>query len=152
LLFIFHFDCFIAVFSKMRGFNTIVKRAVMPRVKNLNVRFNSHSAGVITTEDNMLCTPNGPLTTTTELSVVDTTKGDRWPVFRLLQATGHLAEGVPEPKDLNEELSVKMYSSMVQIQVLDEIMNLAQRQGRISFYMQAAGEEAIHVGKFRAPL
>ena len=79
--------------------------------------------------------------------MVDTTEGARWPVFRLLNANGQLVEGVPEPA-LTEELSVKMYTSMVQIQVLDDIMNLAQRQGRISFYMQASGEEAIHVGMY----
>ncbi len=93
-------------------------------------------------------TPNGPLATTNELCVVDTTQGARWPVFRLLNASGKLVEGVKEP-ELTEELSAKMYSSMVQIQVLDEIMNLAQRQGRISFYMQATGEEAIHIGNCR---
>jgi 2-oxoisovalerate dehydrogenase E1 component alpha subunit len=107
------------------------------------VRFSSSTTCV---KDNMLMTPNGPLVTTKDLCVVDTTQGARWPVFRLLNSTGQLVEGVPEPKDINEELAVKMYSSMVQIQVLDEIMNLAQRQGRISFYMQAAGEEAIHIG------
>jgi len=97
--------------------------------------------------DNMLMTPNGPLATTSELHVVDTTQGARWPVFRILNAAGQLVEGVKEPAEVNEELAVKMYESMVQIQVLDEIMNLAQRQGRISFYMQAHGEEAIHIGK-----
>lgn len=91
-------------------------------------------------------TPNGPLNTTKDLCVVDTTQGARWPVFRLLKANGQLEEGISEPTDITEESATKMYSSMVQIQVMDEIMNLAQRQGRISFYMQAAGEEAIHVG------
>lgn len=95
----------------------------------------------------MLQTPIGLLNTTQELCVVDTTQGAKWPVFRLLQSNGKLVEGVPEPTDLNEELAAKMYSAMVQIQTLDEIMMLAQRQGRISFYMQAAGEEAIHIGE-----
>jgi 2-oxoisovalerate dehydrogenase E1 component alpha subunit len=39
-----------------------------------------------------------------------------------------------------------MYASMVRVQVLDDIMYHAQRQGRISFYMQATGEEATHIG------
>eukprot|EP00428_Durinskia_dybowskii_P068957 CAMPEP_0170395302 /NCGR_PEP_ID=MMETSP0117_2-20130122/21706_1 /TAXON_ID=400756 /ORGANISM="Durinskia baltica, Strain CSIRO CS-38" /LENGTH=394 /DNA_ID=CAMNT_0010651603 /DNA_START=134 /DNA_END=1318 /DNA_ORIENTATION=+ len=94
----------------------------------------------------MLMTPTGLLSTTKELCVVDTTQGAKWPVFRLLKANGKLEEGVSDPKDITQELAVKMYSSMVQIQVMDDIMNLAQRQGRISFYMQASGEEAIHVG------
>lgn len=118
-----------------------LRRSVMPQCVR---SFRKHSTAVI--QDNMLMTPNGPLATTQQLNVVDTTQGARWPVFRMLKADGKLAEGVVEPKDVTEELSVKMYCAMVQIQVLDEIMNLAQRQGRISFYMQATGEEAIHVG------
>lgn len=125
----------------VRLLNTL-RKTVVPRIKN--VRFNS---GTTVLADNMLMTPNGPLATTSDLHVVDTTQGARWPVFRIMNADGKLVEGVKEPAELNEELSVKMYESMVQIQVLDEIMNLAQRQGRISFYMQATGEEAIHIGK-----
>lgn len=115
---------------------------MVPRCVGVAKRFSSTTC----IADNMLMTPNGPLNTTKDLCVVDTTQGARWPVFRLLKANGQLEEGISEPTDITEESATKMYSSMVQIQVMDEIMNLAQRQGRISFYMQAAGEEAIHVG------
>jgi 2-oxoisovalerate dehydrogenase E1 component alpha subunit len=125
----------------VRLLNTL-RRTVLPRCTNMS-RFST----AVCVKDNMLMTPIGMLNTTTELCVVDTTQGAKWPVFRLLQSNGKLVEGVPEPTDVSEDVAVKMYSSMVQIQVLDEIMMLAQRQGRISFYMQAAGEEAIHVGK-----
>lgn len=43
-----------------------------------------------------------------------------------------------------------MYQMMVRIQNLDDIFYNAQRQGRISFYMQANGEEAIHIGSAAA--
>lgn len=126
----------------VRLFNTL-RRSVMPQcVRTLRKN------GTAVVHDNMLMTPNGPLSTTQQLHVVDTTQGARWPVYRIMKHDGQLEQGVAEPKDVNEELSVKMYCAMVQIQVLDEIMNLAQRQGRISFYMQAAGEEAIHIGKY----
>ena len=39
-----------------------------------------------------------------------------------------------------------MYKSMVQVQTIDDIFYNAQRQGRISFYMQNMGEEAVQVG------
>jgi len=43
-----------------------------------------------------------------------------------------------------------MYTSMVKLQTMDQIFYDAQRQGRISFYMQSAGEEAIHIGSASA--
>ena len=39
-----------------------------------------------------------------------------------------------------------MYRVMNRVQALDDILYNAQRQGRISFYMQNSGEEASHVG------
>lgn len=48
--------------------------------------------------------------------------------------------------DFDKETAQKMYRVMGRIQALDDVFYNAQRQGRISFYMQASGEEAIHVG------
>jgi TPP-dependent pyruvate/acetoin dehydrogenase alpha subunit len=39
-----------------------------------------------------------------------------------------------------------MYKNMVTLNVMDGVLYDAQRQGRISFYMTASGEEATHVG------
>jgi TPP-dependent pyruvate/acetoin dehydrogenase alpha subunit len=41
---------------------------------------------------------------------------------------------------------VKAIFQSIMLQEMDHFFNEAQRQGRISFYMQAAGEEAIHFG------
>lgn len=62
-----------------------------------------------------------------------------------MEPSGKIVEGVAEP-NINEGDALKMYQMMVRIQYLDEIFYNAQRQGRISFYMQANGEEAIHIG------
>jgi len=43
-----------------------------------------------------------------------------------------------------------MYKCMVRQQTMDNIFYDAQRQGRISFYMTAYGEEAIHIGSSAA--
>lgn len=43
-----------------------------------------------------------------------------------------------------------MYSDMVTLQIMDNIFYEAQRQGRISFYMTSAGEEAINIASAAA--
>lgn len=43
---------------------------------------------------------------------------------------------------MTEEFAVKIYKDMLTLNAMDLIMYEAQRQGRISFYMTNAGEEA----------
>lgn len=52
--------------------------------------------------------------------------------------------------DVDAKLALKMYQDMVTISILDTIMFDAQRQGRLSFYMVNAGEEASAVGSASA--
>lgn len=44
----------------------------------------------------------------------------------------------------------RMYTTMVRLAAMDSVFYDAQRQGRISFYMTAIGEEATHVGSASA--
>ena len=72
------------------------------------------------------------------------------PMFRLLdpEAGGEVCEGATEADALlaaDEGLCRSMYEVMVRLQALDDVFYHAQRQGRMSFYMQAAGEEAATV-------
>lgn len=41
---------------------------------------------------------------------------------------------------------LRAYTQMVRLREMDKILQNAQRQGRISFYMTCHGEEAIHIG------
>ncbi|XP_028069757.1 2-oxoisovalerate dehydrogenase subunit alpha 2, mitochondrial-like [Camellia sinensis] len=41
--------------------------------------------------------------------------------------------------------ALKMYSSMVTLQTMDNIFYEAQRQGRMSFYCTSYGEDAINI-------
>lgn len=71
------------------------------------------------------------------------------PVLRLLDEDGKLVSGSGElPFTLDE--GVEMYTTMVRVSVVDQIMNSLQRQGRISFYMTGMGEEAAQVGTVAA--
>lgn len=51
---------------------------------------------------------------------------------------------------MDKERLLKMYRSMVSISIMDKILYESQRQGRISFYMTNAGEEAIQIGSAEA--
>jgi 2-oxoisovalerate dehydrogenase E1 component alpha subunit len=97
------------------------------------------------TDSTCLLTTSGTLPVTTKLHIVNPLEGEKIPVFRILAPDGKIMEGAEEPK-ISEDLATKMYQHMVRIQQLDDILYNAQRQGRISFYMQANGEEAIHIG------
>ncbi len=71
------------------------------------------------------------------------------PTLRVLRDDGSLYEGATAPQ-LNKDIALKIYNTMVFTRVLDERMLAAQRQGRISFYMQCLGEEAATVGSAAA--
>jgi len=71
------------------------------------------------------------------------------PTLQILQDDGTLYPGATAP-ELDRETALKMYHTMTFIRVLDERMLAAQRQGRISFYMQCLGEEAATIGSAAA--
>lgn len=63
------------------------------------------------------------------------------PVFKMLNADGELYRGATT-SSLDKDTALRIYETMRFIRILDERMLAAQRQGRISFYMQCLGEEA----------
>lgn len=67
------------------------------------------------------------------------------PTYRVVDQNGAIVDDAFVP-DLDEAQIVKLYKDMVFISVMDLIMFDAQRQGRLSFYMVSAGEEALSVG------
>ncbi len=67
------------------------------------------------------------------------------PELKILKQDGSVYEGSDMP-DMDEELAVKVYKTLAFHRVLDERMVASQRQGRLSFYMTALGEEAASVG------
>ena len=92
--------------------------------------------------------------TTTTSSLVHSPaflKGDEFSIdtFALLKQDGSLFEGAAPP-DLDRDKALRIYHAMVFTRVLDERMLAAQRQGRLSFYMQCTGEEAAVIGSAAA--
>ncbi|PRY65513.1 2-oxoisovalerate dehydrogenase E1 component alpha subunit [Vreelandella songnenensis] len=73
--------------------------------------------------------------------------GDEFSIdtFSLLDAEGELYSGASEPA-LERDHARRLYQAMLATRILDERMMAAQRQGRLSFYMQCVGEEAAVIG------
>jgi len=67
------------------------------------------------------------------------------PELKILKQNGSVYEGSDMP-EMDEALALKVYKTLVFHRVLDERMVASQRQGRLSFYMAALGEEAASVG------
>lgn len=86
-----------------------------------------------------------PLPCTTSCNIIDPLVLDKWPVFRVLDLDGNIMNGIQDP-NLDGTLMKNMYTIMGKSQAIDDVFYNAQRQGRISFYMQNSGEEASHVG------
>lgn len=92
-------------------------------------------------------TANGFIETTNQLRIVNSTEGPKWPIFRVLDPKGVLVEG-SQIQSFDRSTILQQYRTMCRIQALDDIFYNAQRQGRISFYMQSTGEEATHIGDY----
>ena len=67
------------------------------------------------------------------------------PILKILKQDGSVYQDAQLP-EISQDKATKIYQALAFHRVLDERMTAAQRQGRISFYMQALGEEATTVG------
>ena len=67
------------------------------------------------------------------------------PILKILKQDGTVYEGAEMP-EMDQELATKTYKALAFHRALDERMIASQRQGRLSFYMAALGEEATSVG------
>ncbi|MCQ8876798.1 thiamine pyrophosphate-dependent dehydrogenase E1 component subunit alpha [Pseudoalteromonas shioyasakiensis] len=63
------------------------------------------------------------------------------PTLSILNEDGDIHSGASAP-DIDKSTAIRLYETMRFIRALDERMQAAQRQGRVSFYMQCLGEEA----------
>ena len=58
--------------------------------------------------------------------------------FRVMDEHGGVLHPSLEP-DVSQDDAVRMYKTMIQLNVMDSILYEAQRQGRLSFYMTNYG-------------
>ncbi|KAF3761764.1 mitochondrial precursor/oxidoreductse activity protein [Cryphonectria parasitica EP155] len=86
---------------------------------------------------------------TNALSFEQPASHEAMPTYRAVDQNGHVVDSSFKP-DLSDEEVIKLYRHMLLVSIMDIIMFDSQRQGRISFYMVSAGEEAVTVGSASA--
>ncbi|KAI0061627.1 branched-chain alpha-keto acid dehydrogenase E1-alpha subunit [Artomyces pyxidatus] len=102
----------------------------------------SHS----TTEGHgILPSTQSPITSKLHFFNSVTGDGKQIPTYRVLDGVGNLIEGAELPQ-IDRELARKIYENMVLLPTMDNLLYNIQRQGKISFYMTAYGEEATIIG------
>ncbi|KAK4490653.1 hypothetical protein RD792_001344 [Penstemon davidsonii] len=92
--------------------------------------------------------PGGIVKFTSELKFLADVPEERIHCYRVLDDSGQLISN--NFVQVDKEIAVKMYKDMVMLQTMDTIFYEAQRQGRISFYLTANGEEAINIASAAA--
>lgn len=92
--------------------------------------------------------PGGAVPFTSRLSFAGgpSAPRDPLPCYRTIDSTGAEVPGAAVPHPLDQPTAARLYATMVRLQTADTIFYEAQRQGRFSFYMTSAGEEATAVG------
>ncbi|KAK8465709.1 hypothetical protein PHAVU_009G156400 [Phaseolus vulgaris] len=93
--------------------------------------------------------PGGTVELIPEMKFISESVKERIPCYRVLDDNGQAIMG-HNFVQVSEEVAVKMYTDMVTLRSMDTIFYEAQRQGRISFYVTAIGEEAINVASAAA--
>ncbi|KAK4490156.1 hypothetical protein RD792_000813 [Penstemon davidsonii] len=88
--------------------------------------------------------PGGRVAFTPQIKFISESPDKRIPCYRVLDDDGYPIAGSTY-EQVDKETAVKMYKSMVTLQIMDTIFYEAQRQGRISFYLTSMGEEAINI-------
>ncbi|PIN12544.1 Branched chain alpha-keto acid dehydrogenase complex, alpha subunit [Handroanthus impetiginosus] len=88
--------------------------------------------------------PGGRVAFTPQMKFISESTDKRIPCYRVLDDDGYSIPGSIF-EQVDKETAVKMYKSMVTLQIMDTIFHEAQRQGRISFYLTSTGEEAINI-------
>ncbi|XP_057770068.1 2-oxoisovalerate dehydrogenase subunit alpha 2, mitochondrial-like [Salvia miltiorrhiza] len=106
-------------------------------------------ASISTNADSQLLNfPGGVVKFTPELKFLSDAPEERIHCYRVLDESGHLLTS--DFVEIDKDIAVRMYKEMVMLQTVDTIFYEAQRQGRISFYVTAMGEEAINIASAAA--
>ncbi|CAL5204355.1 unnamed protein product [Lathyrus oleraceus] len=112
-------------------------------------RFNSTTAANPSVHDQDIDFPGGNVKFVPHMRFLSESTQERIPCYRVLDDNGDTILGT-QSVQVSEDVAVKMYNNMVALQTMDTIFYEAQRQGRISFYVTANGEEAINIASAAA--
>lgn len=132
-------------------------RYICRSVKRLRPRFghsvaNASSAAPLVGSPEFGMYPGGAkIPFTVKLDTHDPQHTPVMPCFRIMDEDGTIRPGAVDP-DVGRDMALRMYTTMVRLQTMDNVFYDAQRQGRVSFYMTNGGEEGTHIGTAMALL
>ncbi|XP_051127286.1 2-oxoisovalerate dehydrogenase subunit alpha 2, mitochondrial-like [Andrographis paniculata] len=92
--------------------------------------------------------PGGIVKFTPELKFLSEYPEERMHCYRVLGENGEIVSS--NFVQIDKDIALKMYKDMVTLQTMDTVFYEAQRQGRISFYVTAIGEEAVNIASAAA--
>ncbi|XP_049397665.1 2-oxoisovalerate dehydrogenase subunit alpha 2, mitochondrial-like [Solanum stenotomum] len=93
--------------------------------------------------------PGGRIPFVSQMKFISESLETRLACYRVLDNNGSPIPGSVF-EQVRKDLAVKMYSTMVTLQIMDSIFDEAKKQGRLSFYMTSVGEEAINIASAAA--
>ncbi|XP_023525580.1 2-oxoisovalerate dehydrogenase subunit alpha 1, mitochondrial-like [Cucurbita pepo subsp. pepo] len=100
-------------------------------------------------DDQELDFPGGRVPFTSEMKFITESTEKRVSCYRILHENGETITPT-NFKQLSKDVMMKMYKDMITLETMDTIFFEAQRQGRISFYLTSAGEEAVTIASAAA--
>jgi 2-oxoisovalerate dehydrogenase E1 component alpha subunit len=96
-------------------------------------------------------TNNIPITKSLSLDIPSTSTTNRRPMFQLMDEHGADRDDITTKyPDISQVNAIALYQVMVRLQTMDKVFFDAQRQGRLSFYMESRGEESVCIGSASA--
>lgn len=93
--------------------------------------------------------PGGKIPFVSQMKFIPESSEIRLACYRVLDSNGSPIPGSVF-EQVRRDLAVKMYSTMVTLQIMDSIFDEAKKRGRLSFYMTSVGEEVINVASAAA--
>ncbi|GBE58733.1 dehydrogenase E1 component family protein [Babesia ovata] len=112
-------------------FSSVAKRPENPRVFENPADFKPYVLGLRYTEF------------TNKLELIE--DSPVIPIFQVMDVDGNLIGDWKNPFPSNDDV-LEHYKTMVRLSIWDNLFYNIQRQGRISFYIQNQGEEAMQIG------
>lgn len=120
----------------------MLKKLLRLNVRSKVFRNFSDRAKVLIDDSHIQVANSSPVPVVTKLNIADAA-ATPISAFRVIDLEGKVLPDAPEIK-YDEAHIKKMYNVIGRLQCYDDVMYNAQRQGRISFYMQCAGIFDFH--------
>ncbi|KAI8575404.1 hypothetical protein K450DRAFT_262071 [Umbelopsis ramanniana AG] len=121
------------------SFASVLKTRSVPYLLHRKALYSSSSAA-LQHQEKIKLTPSLETVFSPEFKFIQ--NAEPIPAYRVMDQSGKVLDESQGP-DVSKEFAINIYQKMLTLNIMDNILYEAQRQGRISFYMTHYGEEAF---------